>query len=172
MRTYSLLVLVPVIAAGCQPATSKVSLDNPDLAAFVNLMMPRTIEIQHGFTQPREIAESERANGVEVVLAAKDAFGDDVKCVGTFIFELYTLRMASGDRYGKRIGFWTVSINSDETMRTFWDRLSRFYNFQLQLDEGPLPPGRYILTAQLLFPTGDKLFDEYSFAWATGEKSE
>lgn len=172
MRRYCLLVLILVIAAGCQPTTPKVSLENPDLAAFVNLMMPRTIEIQHGFTQPREIAGGDKPNGIEVVLAAKDAFGDDVKCVGTFIFELYTLRMASGDRYGKRIGFWTVHVNSDESMRTFWDRLSRFYNFQLQLDEGPLPPGRYILTAQLLFPTGDKLFDEYSFAYATGEKSE
>jgi hypothetical protein len=147
----------------CSGQQTTISAESPELATFISLMMPRTIEIQPYLTQPRSFDNSGNANGLEVILAAKDAFGDDVKCVGTFIVELYTQRLASGDKLGKRIGFWTVTINSEDTQKAHWDRLSRFYNFALELDSGRLEPGAYILTVQLTPPTGDKLFSEYAF---------
>lgn len=152
-----------LLLAGCQAERAPISADSPELATFVNLMMPRKIEIQPYLTQPRSLDGSGNANGLEVILAAKDAFGDDVKCVGTFIVELYTQRLASGDKLGKRMGFWTIAINSEESQKAYWDRLSRFYNFKLELDAGRLEPGAYVLTVQLTPPTGDKLFSEYAF---------
>lgn len=152
-----------VLTCGCEAPRATISADSPELANFVNLMMPRKIEIQPYLTQPRSLDGSGNASGMEVILAAKDAFGDDVKCVGTFIIELYTQRLASGDKLGKRVGFWSISINSEDAQKAHWDRLSRFYNFLLELDSGKLEPGAYILTVQLTPPTGDKLFSEYAF---------
>ena len=159
----ALLGAIALVICGCEAQRATISADSPELTTFVNLMMPRKIEIQPYLTQPRSLDGSGNANGMEVILAAKDAFGDDVKCVGTFIVELYTQRLASGDKLGKRVGFWSISINSEDSQKAHWDRLSRFYNFLLELDAGKLEPGSYILTVQLTPPTGDKLFSEYAF---------
>ena len=160
-----------LILAGCQSDRATISADTPEMTSFLNIILPRKIEIQHYLTQPRAFGGDGVASGLEVILAAKDAFGDDVKCVGKFNFELYSQRLASGDKFGKRVGFWTIEVNSEAAQRTYWDRLSRFYQFKLELDEGRLEPGDYILTAQLAPPTGDKLFDEYSFSHG-GAKAE
>ena len=129
-----------------------MQLDDPELAAFVRLMMPKQIEIQRYLTKPVSFAGDGNADGIEVILAVRDKLGDPVKVVGTFQFELDRTRMASADRLGKRVAFWKVQISSDETFTQYWDRPARWYVFPLQLDRGPLEPGRYILTARLLSP--------------------
>jgi len=150
-------------AGGCQERGADMQLDNPELAAFVRLMMPAKIEIQHYLTKPFDFEGTGDVDGLEVILATFDSFGDPVKCVGTFQFELHTMRMASGDKLGKRIALWTVTIDSDRTLIQYWDRYSRYHQFPLKLRAGTLPPGRYILSARLITPTGDKLFDDYEF---------
>ncbi len=157
------MVALALSLCACQAERATISADSPEMASFLNIILPRKIEIQHYLTQPRAFDGDGKANGIEVILAAKDAFGDDVKCVGKFNFELFSQRLASGDKFGKRIGFWTIEVGSEAAQKMYWDRLSRFYQFKLVLDEGRLEPGDYILTAQLAPPTGDKLFDEYSF---------
>ena len=150
-------------AAGCQNHGGDLQADDPDLAEFVRLMMPAKIEIQHYLTKPFDFEGSGDADGLEVVVAALDSFGDPIKCVGTFHFELCTMRMASGDKLGEQVALWPVTINSDETLMRYWDRYSRYHEFPLKLGGGKLPPGRYILSARLVTPTGDKLFDDYAF---------
>jgi hypothetical protein len=150
---------------GCQDRGAEVQPDNPEIAAFVRLMMPKTIEIQHFLTKPFDFEGTGDADGLEVILATFDSFGDPVKCVGTFHFELHTMRMASGDKLGKRVAFWPVTIDSDETIVQYWDRYSRYYCFPLKLSSGTLAPGRYVLSARLVTPTGDKLFDDYEFSY-------
>lgn len=155
--------LGPLWVCACQTEHANVQLDDPELTAFVRLMMPKQIEIQRYLTKPVSFAGDGNADGIEVILAALDSYGLPVKAVGTFHFELHRMRMASGDRLGERIAFWKVEINSDETLREYRDRYSRWYVFPLQLDRGPLTPGRYILTARLLSPTGETLFHDYRF---------
>lgn len=133
------------------------------MAAFLELITPRTIEIQPYLTKPHSFDGSGDANGVEVLLATRDALGDEVKCVGTFNFELFAHRPASGDPYGQRFGVWTLSVNTARLLQQYWDRPSKYYKFPLEIDGGPLPPGKYILTAQFVGPAGNKLFDEYTF---------
>lgn len=162
---FSLAILTLLGVLGCQQPNADLDLDNPELAAFVRLMMPTRIEIQHYLTKPFDFEGTGDADGLEVILAAHDSFGDPVKCVGTFHFELYKLRMASGDKRGKQTAFWPVTISSDKTLVQYWNRPTRFYRFPLKLAEGPLPPGRYILSARLITPTGDKLFDDYEFEY-------
>jgi len=165
-RRAALLVaacLGPLWVCACQAEQANVQLDDPELTAFVRLMMPKQIEIQRYLTKPVSFAGDGNADGIEVILAVRDKLGDPVKVVGTFQFELHGMRMASADRLGKRVAFWKVQISSDETFTEYWDRPARWYVFPLQLERGPLEPGRYILTARLLSPTGETLFHEYRF---------
>lgn len=149
-----------------------MALADPQLAAFVHMMMPKEIEIQRYLTKPVSFSGSGDANGIEVILAARDSFGDPTKIIGTFQFELCARRVASSDRLGRRVALWPVEINSDQTLLKYWDRLSRFYKFPLQLDQPVLPPGDYILTARLRSAGGDEtLFDEYAFTHGGGGKA-
>lgn len=164
-RTIALAgVIAAIVTTGCQEQNRVIVADNPEVGAYLSLLLPRKVEIQRSLTRPQSFDGTGNENGVEVVLAVTDSFGDETKCVGTFNFELYQAREASGDRLGTRIGFWQLKVDSDASMREVWDRWSRFYRFRLKSDERILPPGRYVLTAQLIGPTGDKLFDEYAFA--------
>ena len=158
-----LVVGTLLLSAGCQGPAASVQLDNPELSAFVRLLMPAKIEIQHYLTKPFDFEGTGDADGLEVILTALDSFGDPVKCAGTFHFDLYTVRMASGDKLGKQIADWSATIKSDKTLVEYWDRYSRFYKFPLKLRSGKLPPGRYILNVCLITPTDDKLYDTYEF---------
>lgn len=162
--TTALLAIAPL---GCASNTSTVEPGSPQATALLELILPRSIEIQRYLTKPHSFDGSGDANGIEVLLATRDSGGDEVKSVGTFTFELFARRMASGDPYGQRFGLWTISINSGELLKQYWDRPSKFYKFPLQLDSGTLPPGKYILTAQFSGPADEKLFDEYSFTHGT-----
>lgn len=158
-----LLVAALLGLSACRQPGATTELDDNQMKTFIELMTPRSVEIQRFLTKPVSYEGTGDADGVEVILAAKDATGDGVKCVGTFLFELYARRMASGDPYGKRIAYWTTRIDSNDSLMEYWDSLSRFYVFPLRLDERRLDPGDYILTAQLETPAGDKLIDDYEF---------
>lgn len=165
-RLGGLVMLVAVV--GCQQAHMAVDADDPLVGAFIELMMPRRIEVQRYLTQPVSLAGDGQPDGLEMILAAQDAVGDPVKVVGTFHFELYTRRMASADKLGTRVAFWPVTIDSEESFVQYWDAFSRFYKFRLALEQPPLPAGRYVVTARLLGPTGLKLYDEYEFEYDGG----
>lgn len=150
-------------AGGCQNRSSDVQAESPELAAFVRLIMPARIEIQHYLTRPFDYAGTGNADGLEVILATCDSFGDPVKCIGTFQFELHRRRRASGDKFGARIALWRVTIDTGQSLMEYWHRYSRYYRFPLKLSDGTLPPGRYILSARLATPTGEKLYDDYEF---------
>lgn len=159
--TTALLLIAAL--GGCAKKTDHVKVEDPKLANYVRLIMPQNVEIQRYLTKPVSFAGDGSANGLEVLLAAYDSFGDLTKIVGTLHIELHTMRMASGDRLGERIAFWPIELTSDKALTLYWDPLARFYRFHLQLEQSTLPPGRYILTVRLLSPTGERLFDEYEF---------
>jgi hypothetical protein len=152
------------LVAGCQTPKRMAQVDDPQLVKFMQLLMPAKIEIQHYLTKPYDFDGSGNPNGLEVIVTTSDAFGDPVKCMGTFHFELYTLRMASGDKLGEQIANWPIEMDSEQTMLQYWDRLTHSYRFPLRLRDGVLPPGQYILNAQLATPAHENLFDSYEFS--------
>lgn len=158
------LIALLVLAVGCNHARPDAAGD-PEMAAYVKLMMPRKIEIQRYLTKPVSFTRNGDADGLEVILSAQDSFGDPTKVVGVFFVELHKLRKASSDRVGDRVAFWKVVLNSDESMTEYWDRLSRFYRFPVKLQSGPLPPGDYILQVRLMVPGAVTLFDEYELIY-------
>lgn len=158
-----LLVLLLLPTGGCEQRAAELHADQPGLAASLRLLLPTAIEIQHYLTRPMDYAGTGNPDGLEVILAARDRFGDPVKCLGSFQFELYTRRKASADPFGKQLALWRVQIDSDEALAEYWHRYSRYYRFPLRLESGKLAPGRYILAARLVLPTGEKLYDDYEF---------
>jgi len=166
LQRFKCMLLAPILLIGaCQNPGVRAPHDNPKLATFVGLLMPTKIEIQHYLTKPADFNEDGDADGLEVILSTYDSFGDSVKCLGTFHFELHVMRMASGDKLGKQIAHWPVEIDTGKTMIQYWDRLTHSYSFPLKLRAGTLPHGRYILTARLITPTEQKLFDTYEFSY-------
>lgn len=152
------------LTTGCQTPGRSLSAEDPELAGVLRLLLPAKIEIQRYLTKPYDFDGAGSANGLEVIVSVTDSFGDPVKCLGTFHFELYTMRMASGDRLGQEVANWPVELADEKSMIQYWDRLTRSYRFPLRLRSGVLPPGRYILNARLVTPARENLFDSYEFS--------
>ncbi len=166
LRCWVLPVIVTLFASvGCQEPNGGVRLDNPELSAFVQLVMPAKIEIQRYLTKPFDFEGAGDVDGLEVILTTLDSFGDPVKCTGTFHFDLHTMRIASGDKLGRQIARWPVTIGSGKSLVEYWDRYARCYRFPLKLRSGTLAPGRYVLSARLITPTDQKLYDTYEFTY-------
>lgn len=158
-----MLLCLGGVLCGCQH--ENISAADPKMQAFIELMIPRRIEIQKYLTRPLDIEGSGHADSLEIILAAYDSFGHGIKTTGTFQFELSEMRMASGDKVGKRLAYWRVDVDDANAVMAHWDHLSRFFKFDLALPEGELPPGQYILDARLQTPTGEMLFDQYTLAY-------
>lgn len=159
--------LMMCTCGGCNDARVNPDESAPEIAAYVQMMMPRRIDVQRFLTKPVSFAQNGNPDGLEVVLAAVDEHGDPQKICGTFHFELRERRTASGDEQGPRIAFWPVKIADEQASARFFDRLSRYYHFSLELESPPLKPGRYVLCVRLLTPTADTLFGEYEFEQTT-----
>lgn len=158
-----LTVLIGTLA-GCAAPKTTVKSDDPQLAAYLQLVLPTRIRILP-WTRPVSLAGDGRADALEVIVEARDASDDLTKVAGTFHFELQTRRLA--DAMGTRVGFWPVEITTEKALRMYRDPLSRFYHFPLQLEQ-PLPAGRYHLSVWLHLPAGQRLYDEYEFEYDGG----
>lgn len=158
------LALLPVILAGCARNPPRLSADQ-EMA--VELLLPARIRVQP-WTSPISHAGGGEADGLEVLIAAEDIFGDQVKTVGVMQLELHSRRMASADRRDRRLGFWSIDLNEPDAQLAYWDRTVRFYRFPIRLDSGRLPPGRYILDARLQLPEDHRVSDEYEFSYTGG----
>ncbi|MCA9243030.1 MAG: hypothetical protein KDA32_03675 [Phycisphaerales bacterium] len=164
-RQIAFLTLVlAVFVAGCADRAA-VSASDPELAEFIELMIPKRIEIRPHMTKAVNVDEAGGADQIEVVIAAYDSYDDPVKAVGVFQFELYTFRPASGDRLGQRLAYWETPLTRESQLE-YWDRVARFYSFPLDGKGLDIKPGRYILVASLRGPSDDRLTSEYEFDYA------
>ena len=146
---------------GCQQPANAVRADDPQTAAYMQLVLPARIKIL-GWTKPVSLAGTGQADALEAILEARDAADDLTKVVGTLQFELQSRKLS--DQMGTRVAFWPVEITTEKAMRMYRDPLSRFYHFPLQLEK-PLPAGQYALSVWLHLPGGQRLYDEYEFAY-------
>lgn len=158
--SFVVAVLAAPVLCGCAASTPRVDVDDPQMAAYVQLVMPARVAILE-WTKPISLAGDGRADGVEAIVEARDSFDDLTKVVGTFHFELQSRQPS--DPIGTRVAFWPVEVHTAQALRSYRDPLSRFYHFPLQLDRPPLAPGRYCLSLWLHLPTGQRLYGEYVF---------
>lgn len=131
---------------------------------MLSLMLPHAIEIQP-FTKIASFNDDEIPDGIVTVIRPVDRFGDPVKAVGRFYFELWTYVEASALRRGERLAFWERTIGSEEEVRLYWNR-AQMYEFQLAWTQGmqQLRPGRkFILAVTYRTPWDTGIEDEYIF---------
>ena len=165
LRTHRLSFLGLLAASfalvGCQQPAAVVKTDDPQMAAYMQLVLPARIKIL-GWTKPVSLAGAGQADGLEVILEARAAADDLTKVVGTLQFELQSRKLS--DQMGTRVAFWPVEITTEQATRMYRDPLSRFYHFPLQFEK-PLPAGQYALNVWLHLPGGQRLYDEYEFTY-------
>jgi hypothetical protein len=145
-------------AAGCE-STPKVT---PGESDALGMLVARDIRIQP-FTKIRSFDDDAIPDGIDVLVRATDQFGDPVKAVGHFYFELYSYRKASGDPKGERIEFWDRTIASAKDVRLYWDRTAQMYEFPLAWTQGqpPAPNRKYILTVTYRAPWDETFEDQF-----------
>lgn len=134
----------------------------PQRLEQLDLLVPKQIEILP-FTKARSFDEDRFPDGVQVVLAVTDRFGDHVKAVGQYRFELYSFRPASGDPKGQRLGIWELPVRTVEDHRRHWDPFSQTYGFRLLWHRALQPNQRYVLQVTYFGANDKRLFDEYVF---------
>jgi hypothetical protein len=132
----------------------------------LELLIPQQIQVLP-FTKARSFDSDEMPDGIIVVLAATDVFGDHVKAVGDFRFELYEFRPASGDPKGRRLGFWEQPIRTVADHTNHWDAFTQTYEFELYWDSSLQTDKRYVLQTMYMGPGEKRLFDEYVFDFRT-----
>lgn len=126
------------------------------------LMLPHQIKIWP-HTKITSFDEDDVPDGILAVIRPLDRFGDPVKAVGLFYFELWTYEKGSGQREGERLAFWDRTIGTSEEVRLYWSR-AQMYEFQLAWTRGAeaIRPGRKcLLTATYRTPWDETIQDEY-----------
>lgn len=165
IKNVLLITLVTnlVALAGCQRGQVSETLDGPTTEELIAFYSPQSIKILP-FTKPRSFDDDAIPDGIGVSLRPLDGAGDPVKAYGAFIFELYTLRSAAGNRRGTLLQTWHQEINDLESQKQFWERVTSTYEFHLSWEGMPISPQKkYILTASFQSPGSERLFDEYEF---------
>lgn len=155
-----LLLLLPMFA--CRSTGPDHVPQEGDRVSMLSLMLPETIEIQP-FTRIGSFKGDAIPEGIIAVVQPRDAFGDPVKAVGRFYFELWTYRNASNDRRGERLEFWEQTLDSKDDVRLHWNS-AQMYEFQLAWTQGAgtVQPGRqYLLTATYRTPWDTTIQDEH-----------
>jgi|GEM_PF-607786 len=159
---FVLACLLGGLSFGCR-STGPTSLPTEqDRVAMLSLMLPHELKIQP-FTKVASFNEDELPDGILTVIRPLDRFGDPVKAVGLFYFELWTYVEASGERKGERLGFWERTIDSADEVRLYWTR-GQMYEFQLAWTAGAetIRPGqKYVLTATYRTPWDVTIQDEH-----------
>jgi hypothetical protein len=159
-----LIPLVGLLISGCQSRGPSYIPTEPERVKMLSLMLPQEIKIQP-FTKIKSFNQDEIPDGILAVVRPLDKFGDPVKAVGLFYFELWTYRDASNERKGERLAFWDRVIGSAEEVKLYWTR-AQMYEFQLAWTQGveQIRPGRkYVLTATYRTPWDETIRDEYVF---------
>lgn len=155
-----LAILMLFLPAGC----SRTSVDSNDIAARqqLTLLMPEAVDIVGPFTRFRSFTDDDRIDGIELLLQPVNTFGDPVNIVGALVVELYEFRQASGESKGAKLEQWDVSLASERDQRTYWNRTTSMYEFQLQFNPATIPPSKkYVLQVTYNTPLQEHMLDEY-----------
>ncbi|MBN2563229.1 MAG: hypothetical protein JXQ75_20090 [Phycisphaerae bacterium] len=162
LLTVALIVAVPLIA-GCPRGQVSGTTEGPTTEELIAFYSPKSIKILP-FSKPRSFDDDAIPDGIAVSLRPLDGAGDPVKAYGTFIFELYACRPASGDHRGELLRTWIQPVVDLEDQKQFWERVTATYEFQLSWEGQPIPPQqRYRLAVSFQAPGSKRLFDEYEF---------
>jgi len=162
--TFFTVALLLVGALGCRSTGPDRLPTEQDRMDQLSLMLPNRVQIQP-FTKIKSFNQDDIPDGILAIIRPIDTFGDPVKAVGFFYFELYSYRPASGESKGERLEFWEKTINTEKEVRQHWSR-AQMYEFKLAWTQGAgvIQPGKkYILAVTYRTPWDTTIQDEYVF---------
>jgi hypothetical protein len=144
------LALLPL---GCQPPTDVQSRSDIACSPF----QVAKVYIQPAFTKVQRPDPAAHNPGyIEVCVELHDQFGDPLKAVGEFRFELFKYRPAFADPRGSRFtvnGLQTFDLTGLEANQQHWNPITRSYKIALQLPDVPRDASRLVL--QITFSLSD-----------------
>ncbi len=129
----------------------------------IHLLLPRSIKIHH-FTRTRFSSKKGKDGfrGIDVHIAAIDAFDDHTKAFGKFRFEMYSYKPDVPGNRGKQLAVWNENIIKPRKNVLHWDQSARTYRFKLKWKKS-LAKRNFILVAVFQSPFTRRLFDEREF---------
>ena len=101
---------------------------------------PKQVFLQPSFTRimGKSKNDGEQTGKIEVYVQLKDQFGDPVKSLGQFRFELFQYQPAVSDPRGQRFsveGVQKFDLTMIDVNQQYWDSATCNYRFDLKLPE-------------------------------------
>ena len=149
--------------SGCHDGVMMGTASDPTPEELIRYYSPQSLKVLP-FTKPRSFDEDAFPDGVGVSVRTQDGAGDPVKAYGTFLFELYAYKSGLASHRGELLNTWQQAVRNPNDQKTYWERVTSTYEFQLSWEGKPVPPQeRYILVAYFQSPGSKRLTDEYAF---------
>ena len=129
-----LLVMSGLLCGGgCENSAQSGGLQPGQRTAF----LVGEVRLQPSFTQIQSaLPDGSRPAGIDAYVELKDPYGDPIKALGQFRFELFKYRPAFSDPRGKRFedeGIQLVDLTDIETNQQQWDSITRSYEMKVKL---------------------------------------
>lgn len=154
--------LTYLILGGCTSTMHHVDFSSPSQKKGLELLLPSRIEIVQPFTRIRSFDGDSKPDGIELLIQAVNSLNNPgLQIMGDLRVELYEFVAASGEHKGSRLENWDIQLNSVRDQETFWNSLTRMYEFRLGINPAKIPQAdHYVLTITYNSPFGERLTDE------------
>jgi hypothetical protein len=120
---------------------------------------PARIEVLP-LTEITDAPAGQQGTQLTIYVSVLDAFGSQMKALGTLRFELYEYIQRSAQMKGQRIAIWPdIDATTPSENQKYWRDFLRAYEFTLA---GQVTKGvTYVLQATCMLPSGKRLTDEF-----------
>ena len=154
-----LFILILLLAGGCQ--NDSFTADQSDGCAIG--FKVQKVTIQPAFTKcQRPDPVAKRPGKITTNINLCDQFGDPIKWLGSFRFEMFQHRAAFSDPRGRRFdtdGIQQVELTDPQINQGHWDNITRSYLIELKLPPGAEAADSLVLEATFVDRNGYRLSD-------------
>ena len=148
-----IMLCLALLPLGCQSPTDVQSRSTIACSPF----QVAKVYIQPAFTKvQRPDPAAQNPGYIEACVELHDQFGDPLKAVGEFRFELFKYRPTFADPRGPRFtvnGLQTFDLTGLDANQQHWNPITRSYKIPLQLPDLPRDASRLVL--QVTFSLSD-----------------
>lgn len=155
---FSICVIAVVMTAmctgGCQEYDPKTAAASSCQHAFAAVK----VRLLASFTR----IQADKDAQIQAAIVLEDRFGDPVKALGEFRFELFKYRPAFSDPRGMRFakqGIQEIDLSEVLENQKYWDSITRAYRIDLKLPEDAKGLSQIVLQVTFTTSCGERLVD-------------
>ena len=157
-RILIVVVLAGALGAGCNGLETQ-SPGESGAGAF----WASAVRLQRSFTRILpEAGERGEGASIEAFVTLLDQFGDPIKAVGQFRFEIYRYQPAAADPRGRRFegeGMQLVDLSDTQINQQYWDAITHCYRMKLKLPPEAATPRQIVLQVTFLASPENRVQD-------------